>query len=123
MARVKSRDTTPEIRLRRTLYANGVRGWRCHRKNVPGVPDLAFGVAKVAVFVDGAFWHGHPSKYWPGRTSEYWDRKIARNQARDRRVDEQLKAIGWRVVRLWDFEVEEDPQSCAEQVIELLQDG
>jgi DNA mismatch endonuclease, patch repair protein len=120
MSKVKGRDTTPEIRLRRTLYANGVRGWRCHRKSLLGSPDLAFGPAKLAVFVDGAFWHGHPSKYWPGRTSEYWDKKIARNKERDRRVDEELGALGWRVLRFWDFEVEKDSQACAERVIEAL---
>ncbi len=120
MSRVKGRDTTPEIRLRRTLFANGVRGWRCHRKGLLGSPDLAFGPAKLAVFVDGAFWHGHPSKYWPGRSSEYWDKKIARNQERDRRVDEGLGALGWQVLRFWDFEVEKDPQACAERVIEAL---
>lgn len=123
MSRVKGRDTTPEIRLRRTLYARGVRGWRCHRKNVPGTPDLAFGVAKLAVFVDGAFWHGHPSKYWPGRTSEYWDKKIARNQARDHRVGQELRTQGWSVLRLWDFEVERDPEGCADRVIEALRGG
>lgn len=120
MSRVKGRDTTPEIRLRRALHAKGVRGWRCHRKTVPGTPDLAFGKAKLAVFVDGAFWHGHPSKYWPGRTSEYWDKKIARNQARDAAVNQALEDEGWRVLRLWDFEVEKDPQSCADRVIEAL---
>lgn len=120
MARVKDRDTKPELRLRRALYASGVRGWRCHRKNVPGKPDIAFGRSKLAVFVDGAFWHGHPSKYWPGRTSEYWDRKIARNKARDQRVDRELQSKGWRVLRLWDFEVERDPQGSAERVLTAL---
>lgn len=120
MSRVKGRDTTPELRLRRALHAKGVRGWRCHRKNVPGTPDIAFGPAKLAIFVDGAFWHGHPSKYWPGRTSEYWDKKIARNQARDTAVNQALGAEGWRVLRFWDFEVEEDPQHCADRVIEAL---
>ncbi|MGI8731365.1 MAG: hypothetical protein ACR2LK_15525 [Solirubrobacteraceae bacterium] len=60
MARVKGRDTGPEVTLRRALYAAGVRGWRCHRKSLPGRPDVAFGPARLAVFVDGAFWHGHP---------------------------------------------------------------
>jgi DNA mismatch endonuclease (patch repair protein) len=120
MARVKGRDTGPELTLRRALYALGLRGWRCHRKNLPGKPDLSFGRARLAVFVDGGFWHGHPSKYWPGRTSAYWDQKIARNQARDKRVDEELRAMGWAVVRLWDFEVEKDPLAAAEQVREHL---
>lgn len=120
MRRVRGQDTGPELTLRRALYRLGVRGWRCHRNNLPGKPDLAFGRARLAVFVDGAFWHGHPSKYWPGRTSPYWDRKIARNIERDRRVDRELAALGWRVLRLWDFEVERDPEAAASRVIELL---
>jgi DNA mismatch endonuclease (patch repair protein) len=120
MASVKGRDTTPELLLRRALWALGVRGWRCHRRNLPGKPDLSFGIAKLAVFVDGGFWHGHPSKYWQGRTSPYWDAKIARNQARDRAVNEELRAMDWTVVRLWDFEVEEDPTVAAERIRDQL---
>lgn len=120
MARVKRRDTGPELALRRALYRRGVRGWRCDRGNLPGRPDLAFGRARVAVFVDGGFWHGHPSKYWPGRSGDYWDEKIARNQARDRRVDAELRDVGWTVLRLWDFEVERDADAAAKRVQEAL---
>jgi DNA mismatch endonuclease (patch repair protein) len=120
MRRVKGQDTTPELALRRTLYRIGVRGWRCHRRDLPGKPDLAFGPARVAVFVDGAFWHGHPSKYWPGRSGAYWDEKIARNQARDRRVDAELASAGWHVIRLWDFEIAKDPFLGAADIREAL---
>lgn len=120
MASVKGRDTGPELMLRRALYAHGVRGWRCHRKDLPGKPDLAFGRAKLAVFVDGGFWHGHPSKYWQGRTSPYWDEKIKRNQKRDKRVDGELAALGWRVLRLWDFQVEREPQTAVAAVAGAL---
>jgi DNA mismatch endonuclease (patch repair protein) len=116
MARVRCRDTGPELVLRRTLHRRGVRGWRCHRSNLPGKPDIAFGRAKLAVFVDGGFWHGHPKKWWPGRSGPYWDRKITRNQERDRRVDAELTELGWRVIRLWDFEVVRDPDAAALQV-------
>jgi DNA mismatch endonuclease (patch repair protein) len=120
MARVKGRDTGPEIRLRKALYAVGVRGWRCNRSDLPGKPDLVFGPARVAVFIDGGFWHGHPSKYWQGRSGPYWDAKIARNQARDKRVTEALASEGWKVLRLWDFEVDADPLSAAARVRSLL---
>lgn len=120
MAAVGRRDTGPELLLRRALYRLGVRGWRLHRRDLPGRPDLAFGPARVAVFVDGAFWHGHPSKWWPGRSGEYWDRKIQRNIDRDRRVDGELDAAGWAVVRLWDFEVETDPIGAARRVVDAL---
>jgi DNA mismatch endonuclease (patch repair protein) len=120
MARVKARDTGPELKLRGALYRLGVRGWRCHRANLPGKPDVAFGRAQLAVFVDGGFWHGHPSKWWPGRSGPYWDKKIARNIERDRCVDEELAEMGWRVMRFWDFEVMKDPDEAARLVRDAL---
>jgi DNA mismatch endonuclease, patch repair protein len=123
MAGIKGRDTGPEMALRRALFRAGIRGWRCHRANLPGKPDLAFGRARLAVFVDGGFWHGHPSKYWPGRTSAYWDAKIARNQARDHRVDAELADAGWRSLRLWDFEIERNPDGATKQVIAALRES
>jgi DNA mismatch endonuclease, patch repair protein len=120
MARVKGRDTGPELALRRALWRLGVRGWRCHRRDLPGRPDLAFGRTRVAVFVDGGFWHGHPSKWWLGRSGDYWDAKITRNQERDRDADSALAELGWRVIRLWDFEVERAPDDAAERVREVL---
>lgn len=116
MARVKGRDTGPELALRRALFAEGIRGWRCNRKTLPGKPDLAFGRAHLAVFVDGGFWHGHPSKYWQGRSSSYWDKKIRRNQERDRRVTSELEGLGWTVLRFWDFEIEKELAAAVEQV-------
>ncbi len=120
MSRIKSRDTEPELALRRSLWKLGIRGWRCHRKDMPGRPDIAFGPAKLAVFVDGAFWHGHPSKYKAGQSGEFWDLKIAKNVARDDRANAELAAIGWTVIRLWDFEVMKNPQDTAERVKESL---
>lgn len=117
MAQVRGRDTGPELALRRALHAAGVRGWRCHRKDLPGRPDLAFGRARVAVFVDGGFWHGHPTKWWPGRSGPYWDAKIEGNIARDRRADVELESMDWRVLRLWDFEVEKDLDGAVKRVL------
>lgn len=123
MASVKGRDTGPEVKLRRALHNAGVRGWRCHRRNLPGKPDLAFSRVRLAIFVDGGFWHGHPSKYWPGRSGGYWDAKIARNQARDRRVDMELADAGWRSLRLWDFEIERNLDSAVMRVTQALEAG
>lgn len=116
MASVKGENTKPELLLRRTLYGLGVRGWRCHRKDLPGKPDMVFGRYRLAVFVDGAFWHGHPGKYWKGRSGPYWDAKIGRNMDRDQRVSKELTAAGWTVLRLWDFEIERNPIAAANQV-------
>lgn len=120
MAAVKGKNTTPEVALRRALYAVGVRGWRNHYKSAPGTPDLAWPALKVAVFVDGAFWHGHPSRHKPGRSGAYWDEKIAKNVERDRRVDAELKAAGWSVLRVWDFEVRKGLPLVVVQAVRLL---
>jgi DNA mismatch endonuclease (patch repair protein) len=116
MARIRSKDTKPELALRRALWAAGVRGWRLHPRTVPGRPDLAFGSRRVAVFVDGRFWHGHPDYFTPGKSGAYWDTKIDRNIARDRKADAELSAIGWHVLRLWDYEVLRDPVGSASRV-------
>lgn len=121
MAAVRSRDTTPELRLRKALYALGVRGWRCHYRRAPGTPDVAWPARKVAVFVDGAFWHGHPSKRRPRRSGDYWNRKIARNVERDRDVDRELAELGWVVARVWDFEIKRDVGSVARRVAALVE--
>lgn len=115
MSRVKTRDTAPELVLRRALWAAGLRGWRLHAKRIPGKPDVAWIGLRVAVFVDGAFWHGHPA-YYHGQSGSFWDAKIARNRDRDARVNAELEALGWRVVRLWDFELDRDPAACVARV-------
>lgn len=107
MSRVRTRNTAPELQLRHAMWAAGLRGWRLHPKGVLGHPDVAWLGLRVAVFVDGAFWHGHPD-YYRGQSGAFWDTKIARNRARDERVTAELAALGWRVVRIWDFELQED---------------
>ena len=122
MAAVRSSNTGPELRLRHALYAVGVRGWRCNYKGAPGRPDLAWPALKVAVFVDGAFWHGHPSRHRPGRSGVYWDEKIARNVERDRQTDATLADGHWTVVRIWDFEVGRDVDAAVERVLAALRE-
>jgi DNA mismatch endonuclease (patch repair protein) len=116
MASIRKRDTRPELLLRRMLRASGIRGYRCHLRAVPGSPDVAFTRWRVAVFVDGVWWHGHPDWLPHGRRGPYWDSKIAGNVARDRRVDEQLSDLGWTVVRIWDVDVLREPAGAAEVV-------
>ena len=118
MSRVRTRDTRPEIDLRRALYAAGLRGWRLHPK-LPGKPDLVFGRARVAIFVDGAFWHGHPD-YYRGQSGAFWDAKIQRNRQRDERVNRDLQEAGWEVLRLWDFEIRRDVAGCVRRVQQTL---
>lgn len=120
MAAVRSKNTTPELAVRRALFARGVRGWRCHYKRAPGTPDLAWPRRRLAVFIDGAFWHGHPSRHKPGRSGAYWDEKIERNIERDKRVDAELHAAGWTVIRVWDFEVRGDLEAVVEEIAEAV---
>jgi DNA mismatch endonuclease (patch repair protein) len=74
----------------------------------------------VAVFVDGRFWHGHPDFFTPGKSGAYWDSKIKRTRERDRLANEALEAAGWRVIRLWDFEVESELDRCVAKVVDAL---
>ena len=119
MASIHKRDTKPELALRRAMWSTGVRGWRCHAR-LPGTPDVAFTRWKLAVFVDGVWWHGHPAYLPRGRRGRYWDQKIAGNMARDRRADQEPKNLGWAVLRFWDLEVLADPESAVAAIVKTL---
>jgi DNA mismatch endonuclease (patch repair protein) len=116
MRAVKGKNTALELRLRSLLWRNGVRGYRCHVASVTGRPDLSWRGLRVAVFIDSAWWHGHPSRWAPGRLPEPWDVKIARTRQRDKDVTAELIATGWTVVRIWDFELDEDSDLCIHRV-------
>jgi DNA mismatch endonuclease (patch repair protein) len=123
MSRIRSRNTQPELALRRALWAMGVRGWRVHAKGLPGRPDLAFTRWRLAVFVDGAFWHGHPDYFTPGKSGAYWDEKMLRNKERDKLANQALVEAGWAVLRFWDFDVENDLDGCVSRVLGALADA
>ena len=107
MARVKSRNTAPEMIVRRLLTAMGYR-YRLHRRDMPGTPDIAFVRRRAAVFVHGCFWHGHGRARWaraPKTNVAYWRDKIARNRARDAKTAAALTALGWRALTVWECEL------------------
>lgn len=107
MAQVRSDgNRSTETRLIAVLRENGITGWR-RRYPLVGKPDFVFPKARVAVFVDGCFWHGHPTKCRiPKAHRIYWKRKIARNVARDRQVTQTLREKDWKVVRIWEDTVQ-----------------
>ncbi len=110
MRRVKSRDTTPELRVRRALRAAGLTGYRLHRADLPGRPDIAFVGRRRALFVHGCFWHGHSCPRGaraPKSNGAYWRKKIDRNRRRDAQQRDALAALGWRVLVLWECELRE----------------
>ena len=121
MRKVRRVDTAPELTLRKALTDAGVRGYRKHPRKVLGRPDIAWIGRRGAVFVDGAFWHGHPSRYWMGRSGPYWDARIARNMERDRRTTETLTQLGWTVIRFWDFEVSKNVAQCVDRIRSTLE--
>ena len=120
MSSIPKRDTRPELVLRRTLVARGILGYRCHLRSLPGTPDLAFTRWRVAVFVDGVWWHGHPDHLPRGRRGPYWDQKIAKNIERDERTNADLADFGWIVVRLWDLDILSKPDDAVDRVIAVL---
>lgn len=107
MSKQKSRNTQIEVELRKALFAGGLR-YRVHRRPVKGVrreADIVFTSAKVAVFVDGCFWHGCPEHAtWPKNNAEFWRTKIETNRRRDLDTDEKLADAGWLAVRVWEHE-------------------
>lgn len=121
MASIHSADTQPELVLRAALRHAGLTGYRVHLRELPGKPDVAYTRWKVAVFVDGVFWHGHPDHFQVGsRRNPYWDTKITRNMARDQLTNHRLLELGWQVVRLWDVEVLRDARGAVEAVRQAL---
>lgn len=115
MARVKSKDTTPEKALRRILTGLGVR-YRLHRKDLPGNPDLVMPGRRLAFLVHGCFWHGHDCARGarvPKTNRDYWLAKVARNVARDERSTQALADAGWAVELVWECEFKDEPALTA----------
>ncbi len=107
MARIRSRDTQPELAVRRAMHAAGLR-YRLHSKHLPGRPDLAFPARRTALFVHGCFWHRHrgcPHATTPATRRDYWLPKLARNVERDRCNEERLRAMDWTVIVAWECEL------------------
>ncbi|MEV8548895.1 very short patch repair endonuclease [Streptomyces glaucescens] len=117
MQAIRSRDTKPERLIRRLVHAKGLR-YRVAARPLPDLrrtADLVFRPAKVAVFIDGCYWHGCPEHYVPPRTnSGYWSEKVLRNVKRDRDTDQKLKEAGWLVLRFWEHEPSDD---CADEIV------
>lgn len=119
MARVRTAHTAPELALRRELWSLGLR-YRLHRK-LPGKPDLVFGPSRVVVFIDGCFWHSCPDHATYPRTNRaFWSKKLATNIARDRRVDSELRELGWKVVRIWEHSVQQSLEQTARRLARIV---
>jgi DNA mismatch endonuclease (patch repair protein) len=124
MSRIRSNNTILETaflkKASRTFYADGYR-YRKNCRTLPGKPDIAFHKQRVAVFIDGDFWHGYNfSKLSRKLPSTFWKNKIAGNIARDGKVSRELKKKGWRVVRFWEHEIEKNPAKAIKRIALVL---
>lgn len=106
MSRIRGRgNLSTEMRMIALMREHGIKGWRRNRR-LPGSPDFVFPEKRIAVFVDGCFWHGCTVHYKePASSREFWRTKIGNNRKRDRRVNRELRASGWRVIRLWEHDL------------------
>lgn len=122
MSRIRSRDTGPEVKLRKALWGRGLR-YRVDDRRFVGRPDIVIPSAGICLFVDGCFWHGCPDHYVrPRSRCEYWAGKLARNVERDQEVTSALEDLGWRVVRIWEHEVAQELDSVVDEVMRLASD-
>jgi DNA mismatch endonuclease, patch repair protein len=115
MSRVRGRDTDLERIVRSELHKRGLR-FRKHVKELPGRPDVVFPGQRVAVFVDGDFWHGYGLPTWEAGLSEFWKCKLWANRKRDKSNFAKLRYRGWSVIRLWQHEVEGDLGRCIDRI-------
>ncbi len=123
MSRIKSADTRAEVMLRKALWKKGLR----YRKNyaaLPGKPDIALTRQKIAIFVDGDFWHARGHQDNPGEqvaaNKEFWRKKLARNVERDKEVNDALTEAGWLVLRFWESDIKKDLYGCVENIATCL---
>ena len=107
MSRIRSRDTKPEMVVRRLLHSLGHR-YRLHRKGLPGKPDIVLPKYRTVIFVHGCFWHRHPGckyAYTPKSRLEFWNKKFDENVRRDRENKKALRKLGWKVIVVWECEI------------------
>lgn len=122
MSRIKSKDTSIEVALRKALWQGGIR-YRKNYTKLPGTPDIAITKHRIAVFCDGDFWHG---KDWETKKPKfktnraYWIEKIERNMSRDSETDKSLAWQGWTVIRFWGSDIEKDVAGCVEDIKNVI---
>jgi DNA mismatch endonuclease, patch repair protein len=120
MSRIRSKNTSPELIIRKMLFAEGHRGYRIYY-DLPGRPDIVFVKKKIAIFIDGCFWHKCPFDFQePATRKEFWLKKIDSNVERDKRVNDTLQSEGWIVLRFWEHEVKKDPNNVIEKILERI---
>lgn len=123
MAHIRDKNTKPEVMLRKALWRQGIR-YRKNYKALPGNPDIAITKCRIAIFVDGDFWHAKGHQEHPGeqiRTNiEFWRHKLKNNVERDRQVNEQLTEMGWLVLRFWESDIKKNLDQCVQRILKYV---
>jgi DNA mismatch endonuclease, patch repair protein len=122
MSRIRGTNTKPERLLGSAMHRAGLR-YRKHYKQLPGRPDFVFIGEKLAVFVDGDFWHGKEFETVGAKLQPFWNNKIAGNISRDKRNMKELQDLGWRILRFWESDIKKDLEKCVMSVKETLASG
>jgi DNA mismatch endonuclease (patch repair protein) len=120
MSRIRSKDTKPEIIVRKLIFSMGYR-FRLHRRDLPGKPDIVFSGRKKVIFVHGCFWHAHTCKrgFKPKMNVDFWQKKLEANKRRDEHTISTLSAMGWQTMTLWECELG-DVERLADRIVEFL---
>lgn len=118
MARIRGQNTSPEQAIFSSLESCGLTFGR-HAIDLPGRPDVVFIDVKLAVFIDGDFWHGWRFPLWQHKLSDKWRNKIAATRRRDLRNFRKLRRLGWKILRLWEHQIEVDPRKCIERILDI----
>ena len=119
MSRIRGKDTKPELKLRSLLHKKGFR-FRLHDKKLPGKPDIVLPRFRTVIFVNGCYWHRHSGckfAYIPKSRQEFWQEKFTNTVIRDKKKTKNLQDIGWRVLTVWECELEKDPDHVVESII------
>lgn len=123
MKRIRSTDTRAEVMLRRALWHRGLR-YRKNWRGIPGTPDIVLTRQKIAIFVDGDFWHARGHQDHPGEQvatrRAFWEKKLSRNVERDREINDELTQLGWLVLRFWETDIKKDLAGCMAEIDRYL---
>lgn len=119
MSRIKGKNTSPEQVIFTLLEERGI-SFDKHVKDLPGRPDIVFPQVRLAVFLDGDFWHGWRFPLWQHKLSEKWQKKIAATRERDQRNFRKMRKFGWKVLRIWEHQIERSPEDCTERIEKVL---
>ncbi len=118
MSSNKAKNTKPELKLRKALYADGIRGYRLNWKKVPGKPDIAFPGRKIGIFINGCYWHRCPycELSLPKTNTDFWKKKFEKNIKRDKKKEKELLDLGWTVLVFWECKIKTNIKYCINKI-------